>query len=60
LWGANFYPWNPQEKRIEYTALINIRPKADNPRMEINDQKIGQKVKTICEKLLLGQDERLV
>jgi len=25
LWGANFYPGNPPEERIEYSALINIR-----------------------------------
>ena len=40
IWGANFYPWNEPDKRIEYTALINIRPKQDNPSMEILSEKI--------------------
>ncbi|MBN2028695.1 hypothetical protein JW824_00465 [bacterium] len=60
LWGINFYPWHEPDKRIEYTALINIRPHQDNPSMEILDEKAKEKVRRIIESLLLGADEKLV
>lgn len=50
LWGANVYT---DDKKIEYTALINIRPSLDNRSMEIQDKKIRQKVKKIIKKLVL-------
>ncbi len=36
LWGGNFYPWLEADKRVEYTALINIRPSMDHPHMEVS------------------------
>lgn len=60
LWGANFYPWHSADDRIEYTALINIRPRSNNPQMEILDQEIRDRIKRITESLLLGPDEELV
>lgn len=60
VWGANFYPWNPPEERISFTALINIRPHQDNPSIEILDPVIKEKVKTIIENLVLSPDENLV
>lgn len=60
VWGANFYPFNPPNERIEYTALINIRPHQDNPSMEISDEIIRNRVKNIVERLLLNVDEELV
>ena len=59
LWGANFYPWEPPENRIEYSALINIRPGQNNRGMEIEDAAIRDRVKEIIENLLLGADELL-
>ena len=52
LWGINLYPFKDREDFIEYTALINIRPSRNNPSMEIEDQKIKEKVKRIVEKLI--------
>lgn len=60
LWGVNFYPWHVPHQRIEYTALINIRPHQDNPTMEIVNQAVREKVKTIIERLVLSADEKLV
>ncbi len=60
LWGANFYPWNSPDERISFIALINIRPHQDNPSLEILDETIKQKVKTIIERLVLSSDEELV
>ena len=60
VWGINFYPWHKQADRIEYTALINIRPKQENPSMEVLDNNIKQKMKAIVEKIILSPDEKLV
>ena len=60
LWGANFYPWNPPEERISFTALINIRPHQDNPSLEILDLIVKGKVKAIIENLVLSPNETLV
>ena len=59
LWGANFYPFKPIEKRIEYNALINIRPEQNNRKMEIGDEKICNKIKRIVEDLLLSPSEQI-
>jgi len=60
LWGANFYPWHSPNKRIHYTALINIRPHQNNPSMEILDEAIQKKVTELIEEILLSPDEKLV
>ncbi|MCM8795902.1 MAG: DUF5674 family protein [Candidatus Omnitrophica bacterium] len=59
LWGGNFYPYKSAEERIEYLALINIRPTQGNKSMKIEDTTIRAKFRSICEKLLLGQDEQM-
>ena len=59
IWGANFYPYKVPEERVEYTALINIKPRDDNPDMEIMNQKIRQRVKNLAETYLLEPDETL-
>jgi len=60
IWGANFYPWNPPDQRVDYTALINIRPKQDNLSLEILDSSIKEKIKKVVEDFILGPDETLV
>ncbi|OFZ18302.1 MAG: hypothetical protein A2Z20_11670 [Bdellovibrionales bacterium RBG_16_40_8] len=60
VWGANYYPFNAPAKRIEYTALINIRPHQENPAMEIASGTIKKRVESIVKKLLLADDEELV
>lgn len=59
IWGANFYPFNPPEERLEFTALINIRPRDNNPAMEIQSPLIKNQIRTLAEKLLLHPDETL-
>ncbi len=59
LWGANIYPYQ-RENRVEYTALINIRPGQNNPGMEIEDGEIRRRVQAVIEKCILGPDEKLV
>jgi len=60
LWGANVYPFHEADNRIEYTALINIRPRQDNLSMEIQNNEIREKVKYFVEKYIIGTDEKLV
>jgi hypothetical protein len=44
IWGAD---WYPNEKKVAYEALINIRPRDGNPRMVIQDEEIRSKVREI-------------
>ena len=49
IWGAN---WDPQKKTIEFEALINIRPRANNRTMVIQDRSIRAQVEEIVRSLL--------
>jgi len=53
LWGINLYLEKPSEERIEYTALINIRPSQDNPGMEIENTQIRKKIGELVNKLII-------
>lgn len=48
LWGANIYP---KDGKIEYTSLINIRPK-ENRSMEIKSPEVKKLVEDIIKALL--------
>lgn len=49
IWGAD---WIPDTKQISFEALINIRPRQNNPSMKINDPIIKEKVEDIARRLL--------
>ena len=49
IWGAD---WYPEEKRVAFGSLINIRPRQNNRSMEIQDPKIRGHVEQIAGKLL--------
>jgi Protein of unknown function (DUF5674) len=51
LWGAN---WYPAEQRIEFEALINIRPRLGNRNVMIQDENIRGQVESITSELLGG------
>lgn len=53
LWGINFYLEKPLKERIEYTALINIRPSQDNPGMEVGNVKTRKKIEKIVNILII-------
>ncbi len=59
LWGANFHPSRPPEKRIVYTSLINIRPRAGNRGMELLDPDLRRRVRELSERLILGSGDEL-
>lgn len=49
IWGAN---WYPATKKLEYEALINIRPRVGNRGMLIQDPEIQRQVEKVVRKLL--------
>lgn len=51
IWGAN---WYPTEQRIEFEALINIRPQQGNRGIIIQNEDIRRKVEAITLQLLGG------
>lgn len=51
IWGAD---WNPSAQQVTFESLINIRPRQNNPSMEILDPKIREQVAEITVKLLGG------
>lgn len=54
LWGINIYPEKSGEDLIEYSSLINIRPRRGNRSMEIEDTEVRGKIKNIINKLING------
>ena len=50
VWGFNWYFDVPDDEKIEYTSLINIRPHLGNRKMEITDEVTRNKVRTIVLK----------
>ena len=53
LWGINLYLEKPLKERIEYTALINIRPSQDNSSMEVEKIQIRKKIGELVNKLII-------
>ena len=51
VWGTD---WNPSAQQVTFESLINIRPRQNNPSMEILDPKIREQVTRITMKLLGG------
>jgi Protein of unknown function (DUF5674) len=58
LWGANYYPGRGREECIEFTSLINIRPAAGNRGMELQDEELRARVRSITFELV-GEGEAL-
>ncbi len=53
IWGFNIYQNRSGEDWIEYTSLINIRPKANNRTMTVENKEICDKMKKIIEKFII-------
>jgi hypothetical protein len=49
IWGADRYP---EHRKVEFGALINIRPHQGNRSMEIEDPKLRDRIETITRALL--------
>ena len=53
VWGFNFYPDKIGDDRVEYKALVNIRPLYGNTVMEIQNEDLKTAMKEIIEKLIV-------
>jgi hypothetical protein len=51
LWGAN---WYPQEQRIEFESLINIRPRLGNRSIVLQDENLRRQVEAVTLEILGG------
>jgi hypothetical protein len=51
IWGAD---WFPKSQKVQFEALINIRPRQGNLSMEIQDSGIRSEVESIATELLGG------
>ncbi len=56
LWGFNIFPARSREQRLEYTSLINIRPKQGNFYPEVKDEGLRQQIKTLVDSLIDSYD----
>lgn len=52
VWGFNLYTNKEGEERVEYVALINIRPVLGNRDMYIEDPTIRGKMRSIIDRLI--------
>ena len=53
LWGINLYLEKPKQDRIDYIALINIRPSMGNRGMEIENSAVRKQIAGIVYKLIV-------
>jgi len=51
LWGAN---WYPDEQRVEFESLINIRPRLGNRSILIQSEELRQKVESVTREIFGG------
>lgn len=51
LWGAN---WYPNEQRIEFESLINIRPRLGNRNVLIRDENLRKQIESVTREILGG------
>lgn len=49
LWGAN---WYPDEQRIDFESLINIRPSLGNRSILIQDENLRKQVESVTREIL--------
>jgi hypothetical protein len=51
VWGAD---WNPAAQQVTFESLINIRPRQNNPSMDILNPALRERVAEIAQRLLGG------
>ncbi len=51
VWGAD---WNPATQQVTFESLINIRPRQNNPALEVLDPGLRQQIARIVQELLGG------
>lgn len=53
VWGAD---WDPINQQVTFESLINIRPRQNNRKLEIQDPTLRSQIETIVVNLLGGID----
>ena len=53
VWGFNILFDRPENERIEFTSLINIRPQAGNRSMEVEDEAVREKMRDIINRKII-------
>ena len=53
LWGINLYPFRSQEQIIEFSSLINIRPKIGNRTMIVEIPEVRAKIIEIIGEMII-------
>lgn len=52
LWGINIYADKPDNERIEFDSMINIRPRQNNRSRDVLDPAIREKITVIVNNLV--------
>jgi hypothetical protein len=52
IWGINIYPDLPNDERIEFDSMINLRPRLGNRTRGISDPEICSKIISIVSRLI--------
>ncbi len=54
LWGINLYPELPGTERIEFDAMINVRPSQGNRSRSVEDAAVQARIREIVAGLVRG------
>ncbi|MFH0830649.1 MAG: DUF5674 family protein [Parcubacteria group bacterium] len=52
LWGFNIYPDKDRKEWLEFSSLINIRPRQANLSMEVQDELVKKQMAAIVNSLI--------
>ena len=52
LWGINIYPDQPDENRVEFDSMINIRPYLNNRSRGVENIETQKKILSIVKQLI--------
>lgn len=52
LWGVNIYPEKPQEDRIEFDSMINVRPSQNNRSRAVENPEIRARILRIIKSMV--------
>lgn len=54
VWGINLYPDKPQDERIEFDSMINMRPAFGNSSRGVESKEVRRKIMAIVSRLVKG------
>ncbi len=52
LWGINIYPDRPEDQRVEFNSIINIRPSQKNNSRGVEDVEVQKKIMKVVGSLI--------